>query len=407
MSSATSPGLERQVLDWLCQHLPADWVTAIDTGDDVLLEDARSQVHPADFLRRLGEAGYAMPTWPPEYGGLGLTAEQATVVQRTLDRYGVFQPTDFVGRTLAGPTMLQWGTDEQKDRFLPPLARGEERWCQLFSEPGSGSDLAGLATRAAPDGDQWIVNGQKVWTSGAQDADFGLLMARTDPEAPKHRGLTYFITDMRAPGVEVRALRDMTGLAHFSEVFLADVAIPDDRRLGPVNDGWRVSITTLTNERTALSGLPVVGRGRVDVLIERTRRSGAWNDRCVRDRLMRLYVEERALQMTNVRSAASRARGRQPGSEGSITKLFQSELIQRVARTTVDLLGPAGAAWAAGDADTTSILQTFHYSSAHTIAGGTSEVQRNIIGERVLGLPREPDVDRDMPWKDVARSGTG
>jgi alkylation response protein AidB-like acyl-CoA dehydrogenase len=409
MSTAASPdpGLERDVVAWLREQLPADWVKALDAGDDEGLRMARDQVDPAGFLRRLGEAGYAMPTWPVEHGGLGLSADQAAVVQRCLDRYGAFQPSDFVGRTLAGPTLLQWGTEEQKRRFLPPLARSEERWCQLFSEPGAGSDLAGMATRATRDGDGWLVNGQKVWTSGAADADFGLLMARTDPDVPKHRGLTYFIADMRAPGVEVRPLRDMTGRAHFNEVFLTDVVIADDRRIGPVNDGWRVSITTLTNERTALSGLAMVGKGRVDVLIERARRSGAWEDRCVRDRLMRLYIDERALQMTNARTAAARASGRPPGSEGSVTKLFQSALIQRVARTAVELFGPGGVAWVSGDADMPVIVQTFHYSPAHTIAGGTSEVQRNIIGERVLGLPREQDVDRDIAWKDVARTVAG
>jgi alkylation response protein AidB-like acyl-CoA dehydrogenase len=401
----TDEEVEAGVVRWLRDQLPAGWLTAVESGDDAALAAVQGEVDVAAFVRRLGQEGYAVPAWPPEWGGLGLPAERAAVVQRVLDRYGAPQSTDFVGRSLAGPTVLQWGTDDQKRRFLPPLARGEERWCQLFSEPGAGSDLAGLATRAIPADGSWRVNGQKVWTSSAQDADFGLLLARTDPAAPKHRGLTCFIADMRAAGVEVRPLRDMTGLAHFNEVFLTDVVIPDEHRLGPVNDGWRVSVATLQGERAALSGAVAVGRGRVDVLIERSRQSGAWEDRRVRDRLMRLYAEERALQMTNARSAAARSAGRRPGSEGSITKLFQSELIQRVARAAVDLFGAAGTARAAGDCEMAAILQTFHYSPAHTIAGGTSEVQRNIIGERVLGLPREPDLDRNVPWKDRASSG--
>ena len=403
--TSTDQRLEAQVVGWLREELPVEWIKGIENGDEALLAEARPNVDYFDFVRRLGAVGYATPTWPREYSGLGLSSDQAKVVNAVLDRYQVYRSFDFVGKFLAGPTILQWGTDEQKARYLPPLARGEEHWCQLFSEPGSGSDLAGLATRAVRDGDVWIVTGQKVWTSGAHLSHFGLLMARTDPDEPKHRGITYFVADMKAPGVEVRPLRQMSGDAHFNEVFFSDVAIHDDERLGPVNEGWRVSTTTLMNERTSLSGAPTVGGGDVEKLVAQARATGRWDEAAARDCLLRLLTEERVLQMTNLRSAVKYASGQQPGPEGSITKLFQSTLAQRITRAAVDLLGAAGQAWEAGDAASTAAVQAFLYAPAHTIAGGTSEVQRNIIGERVLGLPKEPDVDRSIPWKEIRRSG--
>jgi alkylation response protein AidB-like acyl-CoA dehydrogenase len=397
--------VEAAVVEWLREALPPEWIKGIEDGDDELLAEARAEVDYFEFVRRLGESGYATPTWPREYAGLGMSSDDAKIVGAVLARYQAYQSFDFVGKYLAGPTILQWGTDEQKARYLPPLARGEEHWCQLFSEPGSGSDLAGLATRAVRDGDVWIVNGQKVWTSGAHLSHFGLLMARTDPDEPKHRGITYFIADMKAPGVEVRPLRQMSGDAHFNEVFFSDVAIHDDERLGPVNDGWRVSTTTLMNERTSLSGTPTVGGGDVEKLVAHARAVGRWDDLVLRDRLLRLLTEERVLQMTNLRSAVARANGQQPGPEGSITKLYQSGLTQRISRAAVDLLGGRGQAWVDGDDLAVASVQGFLYAPAHTIAGGTSEIQRNIIGERVLGLPKEPDVDKSIPWKEIRRSG--
>ena len=403
-AALTVARLETEVVDWLRAELPPAWVTAIEERDDARLAAAKEKVDYFEWIRRLGAAGFATPTWPREYSGLGLTSDQATIINAVLDRYQVYRSFDFVGRMLAGPTILQWGTDAQKARYLSPLARGEEHWCQLFSEPGSGSDLAGLATRAVRDGDVWIVNGQKVWTSGAHMSHYGLLMTRTDPDETKHRGITYFIADMKAPGVEVRPLRQMSGEAHFNEVFFTDVAINDDQRLGPVGEGWRVSTTTLMNERTSLSGTPTVGDGDVDKLVIRAKASGRWDDATVRDRLMRLLIEERVLQMTNLRSALKYANGQPPGPEGSITKLSQSTLTQRITRAAVDLLGGSGQAWEDCDAGVTQSVQAFLYAPAHTIAGGTSEIQHNIIGERVLGLPKEPDVDRSIPWKDIRRS---
>jgi alkylation response protein AidB-like acyl-CoA dehydrogenase len=310
---------------------------------------------------------------------------------------------DWVAVKLAAPTIEQWGTDDQKARFLPGIRDGRTHWCQLFSEPGAGSDLAGLATRAVRDGESWVVSGQKVWTSLADTSDYGLLLARTDPDQPKHRGITYFIVDLRSDGVDVRPLRQMTGEVRFSEVFLSDVLIPDDMRLGPVNDGWRVSLSTLASERAELSSRRRDDTGRTLPLITQAKASGTWADPVVRNRLMGLYSRERALELTNMRAQARLAAGAPPGPEGSVGKLLRSELSQSIARVAVDLRGAAGIAWAEGDEATAAVVREFLYSPAHTIAGGTSQVQRNIIGERVLGLPREPGSDKDMAWKDIPR----
>ncbi len=283
-------------------------------------------------------------------------------------------------------------------------------WCQLFSEPGSGSDVAGLATRAVRDGDEWIVNGQKVWTTLAHVASFGLLLARTDPDAPKHKGLTYFVVDMKAPGVDVRPLKQITGDAEFNEVFFTDVRIPDAWRLGPLGEGWAVATTTLMNERVALSGAGSsggenVGGGPVADLVRYAKKTGVWDaDAVIRQRLVQAVIEGRIIRITNQRAAAQRKTGRQPGPEGSITKLFQAEYNQRLQNLAVDVMGAHGMAWPAGDTDVAQRVRGFLRSRANTIEGGTSEIMRNILGDRVLGLPREPDPSKDLPWKDVPRS---
>ena len=408
-ASLTDQELRERVVAWLHENLPAEWVEAVEAGDEERVRDARRLVDYADFCARLGEAGWATPTWPREYGFLGLSGSQARVVNEELNRYRAHRSFNIIGIGMAGPTITQWGTEEQKHRYLMPMAKHEEIWCQLFSEPGAGSDVAGLATRAMRDGDEWVVNGQKVWTTLAQIASFGMLVARTDPDQPKHKGLTYFIVDMKAPGVEVRPLKQMTGDAEFNEVFFSDVRIPDSARLGPEGEGWAVATTTLMNERAALSGAGStgganVGGGPVDDLIREAKRSGAWDDPVLRDRLMQAVIEGRLIKMTNFRAAAARRAGQQPGPEGSVTKLFQAEYNQRLQDLAVDLLGPRGMGWVPGDDATRGAIRGFLRSRANTIEGGTSEIMRNILGERVLGLPKEPQVDRDVPWKDVKRS---
>ncbi|MCV7100610.1 acyl-CoA dehydrogenase [Mycobacterium palustre] len=394
-SAATggAPAAVEELRRWLADNLTAAVV------DDDQPPAAGEKYSPArrDWYRRLGQAGWATPTWPTEFGGRGLGRDEGAAVVEELRRRGVDRPEeDFVGVWLAGPTILEWGTDEQRETYLRPLALGEHRWCQLFSEPGAGSDLASLATSAVRiDGDRWLVNGQKIWSSFADTADFGLLMARTDPTLPKHAGITYFLLDMRTPGVEVRPLRQMTGDAEFNEVFLTDVVVPDSARLGPLNAGWKVGISTLMQERNSLTGPAVVGPGVTDQLVAEAVASGAWRHADVRNRLQHLLVDERALQAASLR--ASVTPGRDPGAIDSIRKLVSADLHERAGRVRVDLRPELTMGWPAGaqmPAGTRSFLEMKKYC----IAGGTSEIQRNIIAERVLGLPRETDPDRGKPF---------
>jgi alkylation response protein AidB-like acyl-CoA dehydrogenase len=406
---ATVEEIREEVVAWLRDNLPRRWVEAIDEGDDAKLREARKLVNYNEWCARLGEAGWATPTWPAEFGFRGLNAEQARAVNEELGRYKVHRSFNIIGLGMGGPTVMHWGNDEQKHRFLLPMAKHEEIWCQLFSEPGAGSDVAGLATRAVRDGDEWVVNGQKVWTTLAHMATWGMLVARTDPDQPKHKGLSYFIVDMRSPGVEVRPLKQITGDAEFNEVFFNDVRVPDANRIGPVGEGWAVATTTLMNERVALSGAGSVsdtnvGGGAVDALIADARRSGAWDDPVLRDRLLQAVIEGRLIRVTNLRASAARKAGKPAGPEGSITKLFQAEYNQRLQNLAVDLLGSRAMAWDTTDEATETTITGFLRSRANTIEGGTSEIMRNILGERVLGLPKEPAVDRDVAWKDIPRS---
>ncbi|MHB1486324.1 MAG: acyl-CoA dehydrogenase family protein [Acidimicrobiales bacterium] len=410
-STRSDDEIRSEVRDWLHANLPPAWVEAVQAGDEAGLARARAGVDYNQWCARLGEAGWATPTWPTEYGGAGLEAAQAKIVNEELNRYRVLRSFNVIGIGMGGPTIMRWGSDELKLRYLPPMAQHKEIWCQLFSEPGAGSDVAGLATRATRDGDEWIVNGQKVWTTLAHMASYGLLVARTDPDAPKHKGLSYFVVDMHAPGVEVRPLKQITGDAEFNEVFFTDVRIPDSHRLGPVGEGWAVATTTLMNERVALSGAGSIGGGNVgggpvDALVASARASGASRDANLRQRLVQAYIEGRLVQITNFRAGAARKSGREAGPEGSVTKLFQAEYNQRLQNLAVDLLGADGMAWDGppGVGPLASVVHGFLRSRANTIEGGTSEIMRNILGERVLGLPKEPAVDRDVPWSQVARS---
>ncbi|WP_167759430.1 acyl-CoA dehydrogenase [Mycobacterium sp. PS03-16] len=384
-----------ELRDWLAAHLTPE--VAADTAPPPAghkYTDTRRQ-----WYRELGAAGWATPTWAREHGGRGLDREAGGAVVEELRRRGVDRPEeDFVGVWLAGPTIALWGTEEQRETYLRPLALGEHRWCQLFSEPGAGSDLASLSTSAvAIDGDRWRINGQKIWSSFADTADYGLLMARTDPQLPKHDGITYFLLDMRTPGVEVRPLRQMTGDAEFNEVFLTDVVIPDAARLGPRGAGWKVAISTLMQERNSLTGSPVVGPGVADALIAEAVDAGAWATADVRHRLQDLLVDERALQAATFRAAATP--DRDPGAIDSVRKLVSADLHERAERVRVDLRPDLTLGWPAGDpmpAGTRSFLEMKKYC----IAGGTSEIQRNIIAERVLGLPRDVDPDRGRPYNE-------
>ncbi len=408
-ATGTEGDVAAQFVTWLEQHLPAGWMEACTNDDEAALRAARRAFDQQQFLVSIGEAGWAQPTWPIEYGGAGLDIAQARTVDELKTRYRVPRSFNVIGLGMGAPTIMQWGSEELKKRYLPPMAQNREIWCQMFSEPGAGSDVAGLSTRAVRDGDEWVVNGQKVWTTLAHISSFGLLVARTDPDAPKHRGLSYFIVDMKAPGVEVRPLKQITGDAEFNEVFFTDVRIPDSHRLGAEGDGWAVATTTLMNERVALSGggspsgSGNVGGGPIEELVSYARESGAWDDASIRQRLVQAVIEGRVLKITNYRAAAKRSAGA-AGPEGSVTKLFQAEYNQRLQNLAMDILGANAMAWPSDDGETNARIRGFLRSRANTIEGGTSEVMRNILGDRVLGLPREPDASKNVPWKDVPRS---
>jgi alkylation response protein AidB-like acyl-CoA dehydrogenase len=367
-----------------------------------------------EFLRARFDAGLGWVHFPVGLGGLGAPRSLQSVVEQEFAAAGApdNNPRRIgIGLGMAAPTVLAFGTQEQRERFLRPLWTGEEVWCQLFSEPGAGSDLAALGTRAVRDGDDWVVTGQKVWTSVAHIARFAILVTRTDPDVPKHQGMTYFICDMSTPGVEVRPLRQITGEAEFNEVFLTDVRIPDAHRLGKVGEGWKVAQTTLMNERVAIGGHEIPREGALLGKVTET-----WRTRPelrtpeLQDRLLKLWVEAESLRLAGGRLRQQMAIGA-PGPEGSVLKLAFSELNQALSGLEIELMGQEGLRYddwtmrRPEQVDFTSRTPGYRYLRAkgNSIEGGTSEVLRNIIAERVLGLPAEPRVDKDVAWKDLPR----
>jgi alkylation response protein AidB-like acyl-CoA dehydrogenase len=367
-----------------------------------------------DFLRARFDAGLAWVHYPVGLGGLDAPRALQRVVDDAFADAGApdNEPRRIgIGLGMAAPTILRHGTDEQRRRFLRPLWTGEEVWCQLFSEPGAGSDLAALGTRAVRQGDGWVVNGQKVWTSQAHVAQWAILVARHDPNLPKHAGMTYFLLDMSAPGVDVRPLRQLTGDAEFNEVFLTDVRIPDEHRLGAVGEGWRVAQTTLMNERIAIGGGPLPREGGMIGVVTRTwRERPALRTSGLHEALMRLWVAAEANRLTGERLRQGLAAGH-PGPEGSAAKLAYATLNQQISALELDLLGGEGLRhddWSMRRESTVDFVgrsPTYRYLRAkgNSIEGGTSEILRNIIAERVLGLPSEPRIDKDVPWKDLPK----
>ena len=362
------------------------------------------------------DAGLAMVHFPEGYGGLGGNRGQQAVVDGILRASGVTYEDlriNPIGIGMGAPTVLAYGSEELKEKHIRRIFTGEDIWCQLFSEPTNGSDVAGIPSRAVRDGDEWVVNGQKVWTTLAHVSNYGMLLTRTDPDVPKHKGLSYFVLDMHAPGVEVRPLYQMTGEAEFNEVFLTDVRIHDSQRLGAEGEGWRVATTTLMNERVALAGGPAPrGSGVIGDLVRlweerRGELDGAERD-VWRDRVTKLWVDAEIVRLTNARAKAS-AVGGNPGPEGSVAKLASAELSQAVNSAIVDLLGARGMLHEPGYPMTRSseAMKTrtgrFLRSRANTIEGGTSEIMRNILGERMLGLPGDIRVDKDLPWSQIPK----
>ncbi len=363
--------------------------------------------HPAPGGRELAERGLVAPHWPAPWG-LGADPIHQIMIDEELKRARVRRPDNMIGIGWAGPTILHAGTDEQKDRYLMPLLAGEEFWCQLFSEPGAGSDLANLGTRAVRDGDEWIVNGQKIWNSGAEMADLGILIARTDPDVPKHQGVSYFICPMDLPGIEVRPIREMTGVALFNEVFFTDVRIPHELLVGDVNRGWGLAKVTLGNERVSLSGggaLWGMGPDAYD-LLDVVRGQGGTVDAELRERLVALYIEAEILRLIRLRTVSAAIKGTQPGPEASIRKLLADEHGQTIMGLAKDLAGSAGMLTDVGPlgADPALWHHGFLFARALTIGGGTTEVQRNIIAERVLGLPHDLDPEDGQSWANARRT---
>jgi alkylation response protein AidB-like acyl-CoA dehydrogenase len=370
-----------------------------------------------DWRIRLADSGWACPSWPPQWCGRGLAPSVAAIVAAELSAAGAPGPPEGVGMHLAAPTILEHGSDDLKQRFIRATVTGEITWCQLFSEPGAGSDLAGLTTRAERDGDTWTVNGQKVWNTSAHHADFGLLLARTDWDAPKHRGITYFAIPMHQAGIEVRPLRQMNGHASFNEVFFDDAQVPAANVIGQVGGGWTVAVTTLAHERrltsmhTTLPGPESPGRavsealveqavafepykwypqraGRADLVIERAVATGRSTDPVVRQELARLITLARVSQWTAQRAMAARALGHPPGPEGSLGKLASSNIARAAARVHALIAGPAGMLAGADDPMAGTISEILLSVPAVSIAGGTDQIQRTILAERILGLPR-------------------
>jgi len=344
------------------------------------------------------DAGFARITWEPEYGGRNGTNVEQIIFGQEEGRFNVPNEAFVIGLGMIAPTLRAVGTEAQKERYLTKLLRGEEIWSQLFSEPGAGSDVASLATTAVRDGDEWVINGQKVWTSGAQFSDFGEIVCRTNPDAEKHKGITAFIVDMRAPGVTIKPLKQMNGGSGFNEVFFDDVRIPHEYLLGDVNEGWTVAITTLMNERVAIgSGGGGGGRGGVNQLIALARERGLNTDARVRQQLADVYTKTRIQKFLSMRTLTAATKGKTPGPEGSIGKLLGGRILTEMGDLTVTLAG------ADAIAGMTGYTQGLLGAPAAHIAGGSDEVMMNIIGERVLGLPGEPRPDKGVAWREVPR----
>jgi alkylation response protein AidB-like acyl-CoA dehydrogenase len=395
---------------------PASEHALVDDAIDALLANADPQGDPVAFLKAQFAAGLAWVSFPPGRGGIQVGPDWQKHVNQRIKAAG--GPSGFglnpLGYGMGGPTVLAHGTPEQQDRFLEPLFTAEEIWCQLFSEPGAGSDLADVATQARRDGGEWVVNGQKVWTSFGHVARWGMLLARTDPDVAKHRGLTYFICDMHAPGIEVRPLRQLTGNTEFNEVYFTDVRLPDRLRLGDVGAGWKVALTTLSNERYMLSeGLsaePAVNEA-LRLWRQRADRTSP-QALALRERLLELWVKVSVNTFTIGRGDALREGG-EAGPQGSIAKIVTGALNKAATELCVDLLGEEGLRYGSYDESDSALgahaydtpMRAFLRARANTIEGGTSEILHNIVGERVLGLPPEPRVDKDVPWSRSARAG--
>jgi alkylation response protein AidB-like acyl-CoA dehydrogenase len=411
---------------WIEENVPEAWRKAA-AGGPRAIRAVRPRADYEAWYPVFGRSGLVASTWPVEYGGLNLPPALARLVEAELRPYNLGRLNP-LGLHNTAAALFAHGTEEQRLRFLPPIVRAEEIWCQLFSEPGAGSDLASLSTRAVLDGDEWIITGQKVWTTWGFAADYAVLLARTDADVPKRNGITYFLIDMHQPGVDVRSLRHITGEVDFCEVFLDGARVPDSQRVGAVNDGWRMANATLSGERQMVSGsgsggVDRIGGSGIASLIKLARqitesgRPGGWDDPRIRQELMTLYAEDAIRGWTNSRVRALLKAGRAPGAESSVGKVHSGSLNQRTQMLATELLGARATAWelpSEAGSDTggpAAYAESLPFevsgmlrSRANTIEGGTTEVNKNILAERVLGLPRDPDPGHGKPWREVPRS---
>jgi len=403
---------------WISSTVPTAWIQAGRRGGPAAVREVRTRAEYEAWYPVFGRSGLVAATWPRAYGGLDLSPDAARRVEQELSPFNLGRLNP-LGLNLAAPALFAHGTEEQRLRFLPPIVRNEEAWCQLFSEPGAGSDLASLATRAERDGDGWVITGQKVWTTWAHLSDWAVLLARTDVDVPKRQGLTYFLIHLHQPGVEVRPLRHMGGEVDFNEVFLNAARVPDTCLVGDVGAGWKVANSTLSGERQMVSGagsggVDRIGGSGVAYLIRLAKRRSAeagasgWDDPVLRDGIVRLYCEERIREWTNQRVRSRARAGRPPGPESSVGKVHQGELNQRIQLAATSVLGMGATAWLGDSGDYADSLphevRGMLRSRANTIEGGTTEINKNILGERVLSLPREPDPYASLPWREVPRS---
>jgi alkylation response protein AidB-like acyl-CoA dehydrogenase len=397
MSDQSAADFRSRARAWLQANAPR-------RGPDGMEEDARGPASIAEqkaFQAKLYDAGFAGITWPAEYGGQGLTNAEQIAFSSEARNYSLPTGAFVIGLGMPGPTILELGTEAQKKRYLPPMLRGEEIWCQLFSEPGAGSDVASLQTSAVRDGDEWVLNGQKVWTSGAQHSDYGAIIARTDPTVPKHNGITMFIVDMHAPGVTVRPLKVATGASPFNEVFFDQVRLPLDAVINKVNNGWAAAVVMLRNERVTI-GTSAPARTSPLAFDSLTKLAATVGraDQATARALAGLYARERASGLFGQVLREEAMAGRDPGARGSEAKLAGAVLGLHAAEVALRVLGPAAAGSTSHDVQ--AVITAIIAVPAGSIAGGSNEIQRNIIGERVLGLPKDPGVDRSIPFNQLA-----
>ena len=368
----------------------------MNVGNKSLLEAA------AEWQKKKYDAGWAMIHWPKEFGGIGATPIERIIWAQEESKFNVPKGVYEIGLGMAGPVMMEYATDEQKERYLPPMAEGKEIWCQLFSEPSAGSDVAGLRSKAVQDGENWIVNGQKVWTSGAHFSDFGILVVRHDPSLEKHKGLTFFFVDMKSPGIEVKPIKQLTGGSSFNEVYFNDVVIPDSQRLGEIGDGWKVAITTLMNERLAVGDADGVDANEAFELAKKHDKDGEQliDNNAVRESIADWYCEASGLKNTKLRTMSALSRGDTPGPEASITKIVSANKLQAIGNFGMDSSDMSGMLMNE-ESDFIKFQMAWMGAAGLRIAGGTDEILKNIIAERVLGLPQEARADKGLAFKDI------